>query len=89
MKIQEIYDEIVRQLSDNTSVRHGNGYSTWVISGRFYDSDGEKREVKATTHDEELATGWRSDPYDRNLYSEYQRKWAEFLADELELVNQY
>ena len=89
MTTQEIYDELVNQIADNASVRHGNGYCTWIISGRYIDSDGDRQEVKATTHDEDLATGWKEDRYDRTLYAEYQRKWAEFLVDTLELVNAY
>lgn len=89
MTTQEIYEELVNQIADNASVRHGNGYCTWIITGRYIDSDGDRREVKATTHDEELATGWKEDQYDRTLYADYQRKWAEFLVDTLELVNAY
>ena len=89
MTTEEIHDEIIYQLSDNTSVRQGNGYCTWVISGRYIDSEGICREVEVTTHDEELATGWHEDRYDRQLYSTYQLRWAEYLADTLNLVNLY
>lgn len=89
MKIQEICETLVAQIADNASVRHGNSYCTWIISGRYTDSDGNRHEVEASTHDEELATGWHEDKYDRTLYAEYQRKWAEFLVDKLELVNAY
>ena len=85
----EIYDELVNQIADNASVRHGNDYCIWVISGRYIDSDGDLREVKATTHNEDFATGWKDNQYDMNLYKEYQRKWAEWLVDKLDLINAY
>ena len=89
MKTQEIYDKLIEEISFNSYVQHGNGYCTWVIKGKFTDRDGNRQEVSATTHDEELATGWKEDRYDRALYAEFQRKWAEFLVDTLDLVNTY
>lgn len=89
MTIQGIYENLINQIADNARVSRGNGRCNWVVSGRYIDHDGETQVVEASTNDEELATGWQEDMYDRALYAEYQRKWAEFLVDKLELVNAY
>ena len=89
MKINEIYDAIVEQLINTVTCQHTSSHCQWRITGRWKDSDGDEHTATITTNDEELATGWKEDQYDSNLYAEYERKWAEYLCDQLELVNEY
>lgn len=79
----ETIEKIKQDLLFTVTCHHALGYCTWYIKGRWHDADGQEHSTTIYTHDEELATGWKKDQYDMNLYNEYREKWAQRLLEHL------
>lgn len=53
----------------------------WYIKGTWHDSEGREHESTTWTYDKNLATGWRKDPHNADLYCAYKEKWAQYLLE--------
>lgn len=79
----ETITRIKQEILNSVTCHHACGYCTWLIKGKWHDADGIEHTTTIHTHNEELATGWKVDQYDINLYNEYRDKWAQELLEHL------